>query len=401
MSTPKREPAPNRFDTISIRNAPGEHAGDGEGRAPHAGIDFSHGDVGAFPPHPAAVAAVEAAIADGGGQAYSRYRGHWSVREPLAERLAAFTGAPVDPSQEMIITPGTQAGLFLALSSLVGPGDKVMVVEPDYFANRRIVTYLGGEVVPVPLAYEDAAAPAGLDLDRVEAAAAAGAKVLVFSNPNNPTGALLGADQLRRIAATADRHGVFVVTDELYSRLVYPGGTAAHLRACGIAPDRCVTLLGPSKSESLSGFRVGTAIGAPAVIDRMEKLLAIVSLRTAGYNQSALHSWFTEPDGWFAERVAAHRRIRDDLVDVFRGAPGFRVRPTEAGSYLFPRLPRLTVPTAAFVAELRERTGTVVTSGEEFGPRHGHSVRLNFSQDHGRAVAGARAVVETTALLTA
>ncbi|GAA0895510.1 pyridoxal phosphate-dependent aminotransferase [Pseudonocardia zijingensis] len=392
MSSHGSATAPGRFDTIDVRNAPGQHRPDGAGTP--AGVDFSHGDVAAFPPSPAAVSAVLGAIEDGGEQAYSRYRGHRSVRAPLAERLARFTGAPVDPDRELVITPGTQAGLFLALSALVEPGDRVMVVEPDYFANRRIVTYLGGHVVPIRLSYEDTSAPARLDVDAVRAAARDGVRTLVLSNPNNPTGVLHAAEQLHEIAEIANRYGVTVVADELYSRLVYPGHRATHLRSCGIEPDRCVTLLGPSKTESLSGFRVGAAIGPAAVVDRMEKLLAIVSLRAGGYSQSALHSWFTEPEGWLDARIAAHRRIRDDLLAVFDAAPGFHVRPTEGGSYLFPRLPAMAVPAAEFPAELRRRTGIVVTAGAEFGPGHDGSVRLNFSQDHERAVAAVRTLVE-------
>ncbi|MBW8088884.1 pyridoxal phosphate-dependent aminotransferase [Streptomyces hygroscopicus subsp. hygroscopicus] len=388
-----------RFGSINIENAPGEHS---DLEKEHGkGVDFSHGDVDAFPPVPDAISAVKKAIADGGDQAYSRYRGHLAIREPLAERLSYFTGVPISPDRELIITPGTQAGLFLALSALVNPGDKVMVVEPDYFANRRIVSYLSGEVVPIPLAYDDPSASASLDLGSVRRAADSGAKVLVFSNPNNPTGALYTSEQLHEIAHIANRYGIFVLTDELYSRLVYPGHAAIHLRACGIDPDRCITLLGPSKSESLSGFRVGTAVGAPPVIDRMEKLLAIVSLRAAGYNQSVLHSWFTEPDGWFDDRIEAHRLIRDDLVNIFTSAPGFRTRPTEAGSYLFPRLPRLSITPDEFVRELRKRTGTVVTPGSEFSPHHGDSIRLNFSQHRAQALNGARSIVELAAQFSA
>jgi len=392
VSLPDIESVQGRFGAIDILNAPGERTTDEAVRGNR--IDFSHGDVEAFPPAPSATAAVNAAIARGGEHAYSRYRGHASIREPLAERLSCFTGVPIDPSRELIITPGTQAGLFLALSSLIGLGERAMVIEPDYFANRRIVTYLGGKVVPIPLSYDDSTTPATLELDRIRAAAADGVKVLVLSNPNNPTGVLYSADQLHEIAAIANRHGVVVVADELYSRLVYPGHTATHLRACGIDPDLCITLLGPSKSESLSGFRVGAAVGAPAVIDRMEKLLAIVNLRTSGYNQSALHSWFTEPDGWFDDRTTAHQRIRDDLVDVFTNAPGFRVRATEGGSYLFPCLPQMTVSPAEFIDELRKHTGIVVTPGGEFSPHHGGSIRLNFSQDHARAVDAARSLVQ-------
>jgi aspartate/methionine/tyrosine aminotransferase len=380
----------DRFAPLGIDSAPGE-------RAPSptvTGVDFSHGDVDAFPPAPGAFAAVAAAYDAGSSQAYSRYRGHLAIREPLAGRIAEFTGAPVHPGREVIIVPGTQAGLFLAMSALVEPSDKVAVIEPDYFANRKIVSYLGGQIVPVPLSYENRDAPAELDFDQLNVAVKAGAKVILLSNPNNPTGVVYPERQIRGIVDLAERFGAFVVVDQLYARLIYPGHTLTHLRACGISTDRCLTLLGPSKTESLSGFRIGVAVGAPDVIGRMEQLLAIVSLRTAGYNQSALDSWFTEPDGWLDDRITAHQRIRDDLVRILSAADGFGVRPPEGGSYIFPRLPELIAAPTRFVDSLRERAGIIVTPGTEFSSQHGTSIRLNFSQDHDRAVRAVRTIVD-------
>jgi aspartate/methionine/tyrosine aminotransferase len=99
------------------------------------------------------------------------------------------------------------------------------------------------------------------------------------------------------------------------------------------------------------------------------------------------------------ERIAAHQRIRDDLVSIF-SAGGFAVRPTEGGSYLFPQLPRLGVSPAEYVERMRGEGGVVVTPGGEFGPRHGGSVRLNFSQNHARAVLAAQTMVALAARTT-
>lgn len=386
-----------RFALLGIDNAPGQESSQ---EAPQAtqrttkirGVDFSHGDVDAFPPTPGALGAFCDAYGAGGKYAYSEYRGHAVIREPLAAKIAGFTGAPVDAARELIVTPGTQAGLFLALSSLVAPGDKVAIVEPDYFANRKIVAYLGGEAVPVALEYEALGRPAELDLGQLEDAFSDGAKVVLFSNPNNPTGVLYTEEQIRSIVDLAERFDAFVIVDQLYSRLIYPGNTITHLRACGINSDRCITLLGPSKTESLSGFRTGVAVGAPKVIERMEKLLAIVSLRTAGYNQAVLDTWFAEPEHWLTRRIGDHQRIRDGLVEIFAGA-GFLTRPTEGGSYIFPKLPPLRVSPSEFVSTLRYGHGITVTPGTEFSPHHASNIRLNFSQDHDSAIAAAHAIV--------
>lgn len=328
----------------------------------------------------------------GGSQAYTEYRGHAEIRALVAERLAAFTGRPVSAEDELIITPGTQGALFLALGATVMPGDRVAIVRPDYFANRKLVDFLGGEVVPVRLDYLSYTDRAGLDLEELEDAFRSGVRTFLFSNPNNPTGVIYSPEEIRQIAELASEYGVTVIVDQLYSRLVYDGREFAHLRASEVAPENVVTIMGPSKTESLSGYRLGVAFGAARIIERMEKLQAIVSLRAPGYSQAVLRTWFAEPAGWMEERTRLHQAIRDDLVAVFRGVPGIAVRVPEAGSYLFPKLPALTLPLKSFVKALRVQANVVVTPGTEFSPDATDSIRLNFSQNHEAAVGAAERI---------
>ncbi|MFP7673931.1 pyridoxal phosphate-dependent aminotransferase [Marivita sp. S0852] len=353
-------------------------------------VDFSHGDVDAFAPTPGAREAWEAGFEMGGAQAYTEYRGASVIRDQVADSLAGFTGAPVDAVDELIITPGTQGALFLALGAVVDHGTKVAIVEPDYFANRKLVTFFGGTILPVTLHYHDRA---GLDITALEAAFEAGAKVFVFSTPNNPTGQVYSQEAITAIAALARQHDVTVIVDQLYSRLRYSGETYTHLRSCTERPANLVTIMGPSKTESLSGFRLGVAFGTASLIDRMEKLQAIVSLRAAGYSQSTLRTWFHEPEGWMEARIAQHEAIRDDLLAIFRAA-GFPTATPQAGSYLFPELPKLIVSPEDVVRLLRIQAGVTVTPGSEFAPHTASSIRLNFSQDHAASVAAAHRIVD-------
>lgn len=360
-------------------------------------VDFSHGDVDAHPPTPGAFEEFAAGYELGGAQAYTEYRGAPGIRALLAERLAAFTGAPVDAREGLILTPGSQGALFLAMAATVARGDKVAIVTPDYFANRKLVAFLEAEMLPVPMDYLAQDDRAGLDLEALEAAFRAGAKVFLFSNPNNPAGVIYSAAEIARIGELAARYGATVIVDQLYSRLLYSGETYSHLRAAPEAPENVVTIMGPSKTESLSGFRLGVAFGPAPIIGRMEKLQAIVSLRAPGYSQAVLRTWFAEPAGWMAERTAQHQAIRDDLMAVFAGIEGLAMRRPQAGSYLFPRLPALTIAPHQFITALREQAAVVVTPGTEFSPDAGASIRLNFSQDHAAAVAA----VERIATLVA
>jgi aspartate/methionine/tyrosine aminotransferase len=384
-----------KFAEIAADDAPGqEERQSAEGissaivgdRLPGRPVDFSHGDVDAFTPTPGAFDLFAAGVAEGGSQAYTVYRGKAELREDLAVKLAKFTKAAVNAEEEIIITPGTQGALFLAVASLVTAGDKIVIVQPDYFANRKIVRFLGAEVMPVRLDYMEQKGRAGLDLTALEEAFKAGAKAFLFSNPNNPVGLVYSEEEIRAIAGLAEQYHVTVIVDELYSRLIYDNRPYTHLRAADICPDRVLTILGPSKTESLSGYRLGVAFGARALIDRMEKLQAIVSLRAPGYCQAELKTWFAEPEGWMAERTLRHQNIRDDLVRELRAFPDVAVRPTEAGSYLFPQLPPLRVSFRDFVRILRQQAAVTVTPGTEFAPHTADSVRLNFSQDHRAAV---------------
>src|SRR5699024_1756356 len=143
--------------------------------------------------------------------------------------------------------------------------------------------------------------------------------LFVFSNPNNPTGVIYSPEEISNIAKLANKYGVNVIVDELYSRQIFDGRDYTHLCAEGaMNSDNLITIIGPSKTESLSGFRLGVAFGSAKIIERMEKLQAIVSLRAGGYNQAVLNSWFSEPEGWMTERIAKHESIRNELVNKFQ-----------------------------------------------------------------------------------
>lgn len=383
-----------KFAKLGVDNAPGQ-----EGRQqsvslpvkgdaiPGRAVDFSHGDVDAFPPIPGALGTFVDGVEAGASQAYTEYRGKACIREDLARKLAAFTGAPVNADNEIILTPGTQGALFLAMGALVTRGVKTVIIEPDYFANRKLVEFFDGELIPVQIRYADVQRYAGLDLAALESAFKAGAEVFLFSNPNNPTGVIYSPEETAAIGRLAKQYNVAVIADELYSRQVFSDASAyTHLRALPERPETLVTIIGPSKTESLSGYRLGVAYGSADVIARMEKLQAIVSLRAGGYSQAVLSRWFAEPAGWMEERVAKHQAIRDDILAVFRSCSGCSARTTEAGSYVFVTLPKLEATIDQFVKLLRQQANVTVTPGTEFGPQFTSHIRMNFSQDHAAAV---------------
>ena len=383
-----------KFARLGIDNAPGQEALQksqalelrGE-KLDGPAVDFSHGDVDAHVPTPGSFEVFAAGVEEGGAQAYTPYRGRKLILEHVASKLSEFTGAAIDPAANVILAPGTQGALFLAMGTNIMPGDKVAIVEPDYFANRKMVEFFGGEMMPIPMHYETAEHGSGIDLAVLEQAFKDGAKLFLFSNPNNPVGCVYSYDEIIAIAAMAKQYGATLIVDELYSRQVYPGVAYTHLCAQKEIPENLITIIGPSKTESLSGYRLGVAYGTAEIIQRMEKLQAIMSLRCSGYNQAVFKTWFNEPEGWMAARVAAHQEIRDAIMAKLEGVPGVVAKPTQGGSYLFITIPELDVTLHQFIRILRELANVTVTPGTEFGPQFLHQFRINFSQDKEKAVA--------------
>jgi len=270
-----------KFKSLNTQNAPGQEIkqGDEDLSSIMIGIqlegvfvDFSHGDIDAFLPTPGSKELWNQGYDKGGEQAYTEYKGLEEIRSMLADRIGKFTMAPISAKNEMIITPGTQGALFLALGSTVSNGTKVAIVLPDYFANRKLVKFFGGEIVPIPLNYLNHTHNKGIDLDQLEKAFKQGIQVFVFSNPNNPSGYIYTKEEINKIAQLASQYNITVIVDQLYSRMLFSNEEYTHLRSCENLPENLVTIMGPSKTESLSGFRLGVAFGSAAIIDRMESL---------------------------------------------------------------------------------------------------------------------------------
>lgn len=357
-------------------------------------VDFSHGDVNAFLPLPGSIEAMTKGFAIGGKQAYTEYRGNLNTRTNVAAKLKCFTGANINSETNVILTPGTQGALFLAVGAMITSGDCVAIVEPDYFANRKLVEFFDCTPIPVHMHYYDAPGKSGIDLEQLEKVFKEGVRLFLFSNPNNPTGAVYSSEEIQSIARLAKKYKVSLIVDELYSRQIFDGRDYSHLCALDELPEEIITILGPSKTESLSGFRLGVAFGSETVITRMEKLQAIVSLRCAGYCQAVFDVWFQEPEGFMEDRVLKHQAIRDELVAILNEVPGVSVRPTDAGSYLFPKLPPMDISIEEFAKVVRKLADVTITPGTEFGKSCTDSFRINFSQDHVAAVEAIKRLLE-------
>lgn len=340
-------------------------------------LDTTHFDTVRFPPPDWATVAMQAAIADG-ENAYTPYQGHPGVVAAAAESVGEFLGVPVTEAN-VLLTPGSQGGIFAVLSALVDEGDLVLLADPEYLFVERMLAFLGARVERVPVVHDPDRAT--LDFEVVERLLPERPRLLIFSHPSNPTGAVYDEEVLAKVAELSGRGGFRVLVDELYARLVYTDAPLPHLVAQAGMADRCITMLGPSKTESLSGFRLGVVVAPADVVAAATQTLAITALRAPAYAQHLLTRWLRDDQEFLAERVKDLRALRDMTAERLRQVPGLELRVHDGTAYLFPDVSALGIGDRDVAAALRREAGVIVSPGYQFGPRGLGHFRVCYARD--------------------
>lgn len=376
---------PNRLFRLQVpdRAQPGVSARQADlallDKAPPDFLDTTHFDTVRFPPPDWALDRFSTAAKDG-SLAYTGYRGNSDVLEAVADRVSQLLGLNIDPRQNLILTPGTQAGLFCALSSLVQPKERVALVDPEYLFSGRILGFLDADIGHISMRLTESGPT--LDLDRLEAEfAEKNARVLVFSHPNNPTGAIYSRQLIKKIAELATTYDVTVLVDELYSRLIHDGQAFHHLAAETGMEERTVTLLGPSKTESLSGYRLGVVVAPPHLIERMENVLSITSLRAPAYAQHVLIPWLRDDHEWLATRMKDFTRLRELTTAKLRKLSWLRLFPQQGTAYMWVDVSSLDLPGPAVAEALLTEAKVLVSPGYQFGPSSTGHFRVCYARD--------------------
>lgn len=364
-------------------------------KAPLDFIDTTHFDTVRFPPPDWAVERFSQAAKDG-ALAYTGYRGNPEVLDAVARNVSKLLGIPVDPRKNLILTPGTQAALFGALSARINTGDRVVVMDPDYLFTARILRFLGADIGYVPLRL-DADGRYAPDLHALEAEFAdKKARHFIFSHPNNPTGAVYSRHTIQSIAALVRQYGVSVVVDELYARLTYDGAEFVHLAAEAGMLEQTATLLGPSKTESLSGYRLGVLVGNEALIRGVENIMSITALRAPAYAQHVLNGWLADDAQWLVGRIEDFKALREMTATALSSLNWLKVHPQQGTAYLWVDVSALALPDAEVAAALLERAGVLVSPGYQFGPKSAGHFRVCYARDE---TAWAEALARMVAVL--
>jgi aspartate/methionine/tyrosine aminotransferase len=244
--------------------------------------------------------------------------------------------------------------------------------------TERTLRYLGAEVRHIPIEWEDGAAR--IDLAELERVARDQPKLLVFSHPNNPTGAVFQQATLEAIAGIVQRHNLLVVVDELYCRLVFDQRPFTHLAAIDGMRERCITLLGPSKTESMSGYRVGVAVAPPEIVDRMEDVLSVAALRAPAYAQHTLTRWLVDDLPYVRTRVADYQQLRDRATALLAESSHLTPYHPKGTAYMFPAVRGLRASDQEIALAIK-RMGVTINPGYQFGPGGSRHFRICFAQD--------------------
>jgi aspartate/methionine/tyrosine aminotransferase len=346
------------------------------------------------PPH--VVEAAVRALRDGDAR-YVAPQGLPELREAVAADVRS-RGVACDAA-DVLVTPSAKTAVFYAMLAAVEPGSEVLVPDPGFPIYPSMARFAGG--VPVGYAHDAADAP---DVDDVARRVTPRTRVLVLNSPGNPTGGALAGGALARLAELCERHDLLVVTDDIYSRLVYDGGRAPSIAAHEAARGRTLLVDGFSKTYAMTGYRLGYVAAPPAWVERLVTLAVNGHTCVPPFVQRAGVAALTGPQDAVGRQVAAYRARRDLLVGALAAIPGVRC-PVPAGAfYAFPDFSALLAPrglaSRAFAARLLEEQGVAGIDGAAFGPRGEGRLRFSFASaaaDLEAAAAGVRAAAAALA----
>ncbi len=320
------------------------------------------------PTHPEILAAMHAAAA-AGHTGYAMVPGVDALRDAVAERVAARTGVTTG-RENVLITPGGQAGLFAAHMALCDPGDRALYLDPYYATYPGTIRAAGAEAVRVETRAEDGFQP------QAEAVAekAAGARSILVNTPNNPTGAVYRRETLEGLARVAEAHDLWVVSDEVYDTQVWEGAHVSPRALPGMAA-RTLVVGSMSKSHAMTGSRLGWIVGPEEAVARLIDLATVTTYGVPGYIQDAGIFALSRPD--LEEAVAAPFRRRRALArDILARQQALGLVPAEGAMYVMLDIRRTGLSGIAFADGLLDAHRIAVMPGESFGRAAAGHVRV-------------------------
>jgi aspartate/methionine/tyrosine aminotransferase len=314
------------------------------------------------------------AIADGHTR-YTPPAGTTQLREAIAAHAGSRRGIDVRPAQ-VVVGPGAKPGLFFPTLALIEPGDEVMYPDPGFPTYKAMIEVAGGVPVPVPLSEANSFS---FDLDAFDRLVGERTKMIILNSPANPTGGVIPLGDLEHIAAAAQRHDGWVISDEIYARLTYDGLRAPSIASLAGMQERTIIVDGFSKTYAMTGWRLGYGIMPEALAERVELLLTHSVGCTAAFTQIAGIEALTADQAMADAVVPEYQRRRDRLVAGLNAIDGVRCRSPQGAFYVFPNVASFGLSSRELAPRLLDEAGVAVLAGTDFG-RYGEGyLRLCFA----------------------
>jgi len=322
---------------------------------------------------------TEAAVAalQSGYTHYTPAGGIMEARASLAGFLERRLGVAVDPT-DVVLVPGSKNVLLFVLLACIEPGDEVIYPDPGYPVYASLVDFIGATGVPVRLREDK---DFRMDLDELAALVTPRTRMMIVNSPQNPTGGVLTKEDVAFIAELAAEHDLLVISDEIYSQIVYGHEHVSVWAAPGMK-ERTILMDGMSKAYAMCGWRLGYGVAPPPLAAKMETLMINSSSCAAAFTQmAAIEAWESPESAAAVERMVHIFQARRDLVvDSLNAIPGVRCARPEGAFYAFPNIEDTGLDEKDLADGLLQDAGVAVLPGTAFGPAGKGFIRLAYTQ---------------------
>lgn len=319
---------------------------------------------------------VEAAVAAAraGFTHYTPNAGLPELRTTISDAITVAHGRAVGP-EHVVVTSGSVCGLMTSLIALVEPGEEVLIPDPGWPNYEMMVRTIGAEPVHYRL---DAARQYEPDLDALAKQISPRTKVMLVNSPSNPTGAVFGVETARSLVEFAAAHDLYVVSDEVYEKLVFD--TAHQSLGRWDVDGRVVCVYSFSKTYAMTGWRVGYVVAPPAIAEVVTKVQEPVVSCASAVSQKAAEAALTGPQTCVEEMCDAYRARRDVALNIL-GQAGVTSNVPRGAFYMLVDASPVTLDTYAFAYHLLREQRVAVAPGETFGPAGRGLVRVSLATD--------------------
>jgi aspartate aminotransferase/aminotransferase len=322
-------------------------------------------------------------LATAGLHHYSHSRGLPELRTHLAKYYEIKFGIPVDPDQEIIVTAGSKAAIYMVLLATLEPNDEAIIPEPFWLSYPAQVRLCGGRPVLVPH---------DVDVFDLEQFVTDRSRVIVINNPHNPTGRVYTRAELEFLHALADRHGLLLLVDEAYNEFVEDGTEFVPAGELDPGKEHTVTVNSMSKNYGVSGWRIGYLLAHQRVIDQVLKINQHVVTCAPTILSAYLAEHFEQLLDITRPQIQRTVRLRNRVGERL-AAGGVRTLPGSATFYLFASLGDSTLTSTEFATELLRNNGISVVPGIGYGESCDRFVRISVgSESEDRILHGIAAI---------